>query len=87
LFYTPDAIEADDAQVDRRKMSIITKIVQSETPEDVILFATRSESGISYPRLDGLYSRNGWVNIGNNLELMKLVHNMALEGLVVYRRG
>lgn len=66
-------------------MSLITKILQSETPEDVILFAVRSESGISYPRLDGLYSRNGWVNIGNNLELMKLVRNMALGGLVVYK--
>jgi len=65
-------------------MSNINNVVNAESPRDVILFLVRNQS-VSYPMLDRLYNRNVWVNIGNNLELMKLVHNMALEGLVVYK--
>lgn len=64
-------------------MSIIDTMLKAEDPREVILFVTRNENGISYPRLDRLYNTNNWVNIGNNLELMRLVHNMALEGLIV----
>lgn len=62
-------------------MSNINDVVANETPRDVILFVVRNKS-ISYPMVDMLYSGNGWVNIGNNLELLKLVHNMKLEGLI-----
>ncbi|SFX64767.1 hypothetical protein SAMN03159316_2386 [Pseudomonas sp. NFR02] len=64
-------------------MSIIDTIVKEENPRDVILFVTRGENGISYPILDRLYNTNNWVNISNNLELMKLVDNMVSEGLIV----
>lgn len=62
-------------------MNNINDIVANENPRDVILFVVRNKS-ISYPMIDMLYSRNDWVNIGNNLELLKLVHNMKLEGLI-----
>jgi len=63
-------------------MSNINDVVLSEDPRDVILFLAKSEAGISYPRLDRLYNINNWVNIGNNIELLKLVYNMRLEGLI-----
>ncbi|MCH4870158.1 hypothetical protein CJF43_22225 [Pseudomonas fragi] len=62
-------------------MSNINDVVANENPRDVILFIVRNKS-ISYPMVDMLYSGNSWVNIGNNLELLKLVHNMKLEGLI-----
>ncbi len=62
-------------------MSNINDIVSAESPRDVILFIVRNQS-ISYPMLDRLYNRNDWVNIGNNIELLKLVHSMRLEGLI-----
>lgn len=62
-------------------MSNINDVVANENPRDVILFIVRNKS-ISYPMVDMLYSGNSWVNIGNNLELLKLVHNMRLEGLI-----
>ena len=68
-------------------MSIINTIVVSEHPKDVILFLTKGDAGISYPRLDSLYSRNDWVNISNNLELSKLVREMREEGLIVHAGG
>lgn len=64
----------------------INNIVAAENPREVVLFVTRNE-GISYPALDRLYSRNDWVNIGNNLELLKLVEAMELDGSVEYRGG
>ncbi|PMY59843.1 MULTISPECIES: hypothetical protein [Pseudomonas] len=68
-------------------MSIISTIVKSETPRDVILFLAGGENGISYPRLDGLYNRNGWANISNNIELLKLVDTMTTEGLINHVNG
>ena len=68
-------------------MSVINTIVSSEAPRDVILFLTKGDAGISYPRLDGLYSRNDWVNISNNLELSKLVQKMREEGLIIHAGG
>ncbi|NNB83919.1 hypothetical protein [Pseudomonas aeruginosa] len=64
-------------------MSIIDTILEVEDPREVILFVTRNENGISYPRLDGLYSRHNWVNIGNNLELLKLVSSMVSDGIII----
>jgi hypothetical protein len=64
-------------------MSVINTIVLSEAPRDVILFLTKGDAGISYPRLDGLYSRNDWKNISNNLELLKLVEKMIVEGFII----
>jgi hypothetical protein len=64
-------------------MNTINDVVVSEAPRDVVLFLTKGESGISYPRLDGLYNRNDWVNILNNLELLKLVSHMVSEGLII----
>lgn len=67
-------------------MSNINDVVAAEEPRDVILFIIRNRS-ISYPSLDRLYNRNAWVHISNNLELMKLVHNMELEGLIEHAEG
>lgn len=64
-------------------MNTINDVVISEDPRDVVLFLTKGEDGISYPRLDKLYNRNNWANISNNLELLKLVSNMVDEGLIV----
>ena len=64
-------------------MSTINDVIISEEPRDVILFLTKNENGISYPRLDGLYNGNDWVNISNNLELLKLISNMVDEGFIV----
>ncbi len=68
-------------------MNAIETIIQAETPRDVILFLTKNECGISYPRLDGLYNRNNWVNIHNNLELLVLVDHMTQEGLIERSAG
>ncbi|PLR63149.1 hypothetical protein QCBJ_12365 [Pseudomonas sp. QC2] len=62
-------------------MSNINDVVVAEAPRDVVLFIIRNKP-VSYPMLDRLYNRNGWVNISNNLELLKLVGNMELEGLI-----
>lgn len=73
-------------------MSTITDLIAVEDPKEVVLFLTRGEGGISYPRLDGLYNRNGWVNIRNNYELLRLVSDMRKQGLIVevgggFKRG
>lgn len=68
-------------------MSTITELVASEDPRDVILLLTINENGISYPRLDNLYSRNKWVKVHNNLELLKLVSVMVNEGLIIDTGG
>jgi hypothetical protein len=68
------------------KMSNINDVVVTEAPRDVVLFIVRNKP-ISYPMLDRLYSRNGWANISNNLELLKLIENMGLEGVVEHVDG
>lgn len=68
-------------------MNIINDLITSEDPRDVILFLTKNENGISYPRLDNLYSRNKWVKVHNNLELLKLVSAMVNEGLIIDTGG
>ena len=69
------------------KMNDINDVVITENPRDVILFATRNKKIISYPALDRLYSRNNWANISNNVELLKLVEAMTLEGLIEHADG
>lgn len=68
-------------------MNTIKDVVVAEDPREVVLFLTRGEGGISYPRLDGLYNRNGWANISNNIELLRLVDQMIKEGLLMQRLG
>lgn len=68
-------------------MNTINDLIISEDPRDVILFLTKNENGVSYPRLDGLYSRPQWVKIQNNLELLKLVCDMVSEGLIIDTGG
>lgn len=65
-------------------MSIIDTIVQNEIPEDVILFLTKTENGISYPRLDRLYSRNNWAQASNIIELLDIIRKMHDAGLINY---
>lgn len=64
-------------------MSNMNDVIIAEAPRDVILFVIGNDRSISYPMLDGLYSRNNWANISNNLELLKLVSSMVDEGLIV----
>lgn len=68
-------------------MNTIAELVASEAPRDVILLLTKNENGISYPRLDNLYSRNKWIKVHNNLELLKLVSAMVNEGLIIDTGG
>ncbi|AYG47013.1 hypothetical protein DV532_23045 [Pseudomonas sp. Leaf58] len=68
-------------------MSTITDLIAAEDPKEVVLFLTRGEGGISYPRLDGLYNRNDWVNIRNNYELLRLVSDMRKQGLIIEAGG
>lgn len=64
-------------------MNTISEIIINESPTDVILWLVR-RSGISHPRLDNLYNRNGWANIGDCLQLINLVKKMINEGLIQY---
>ncbi len=64
----------------------IDNIVAAESPREVVLFLTRNRS-ISYPSLDRLYSRNNWINVENNLELLKLVEAMKLDGSIEHSGG
>lgn len=68
-------------------MNTTTELVASEDPRDVIRLLTKNENGISYPRLDNLYSRNKWVKVHNNLELLKFVSAMVNEGLIIDTGG
>ncbi|EJM95302.1 hypothetical protein PMI34_00921 [Pseudomonas sp. GM74] len=63
-------------------MSVITSIVLNEKPEEVILFLTKNELGISFPRLDGLYNRANWAHVENNIGLLKLVKKMCDAGFI-----
>lgn len=63
-------------------MDTIKSIVLNELPEDVILFLTKNESGISLPRLDGLYSRANWIHVNNSWGLLTLVKKMCDDGLI-----
>lgn len=62
-------------------MNTISEIVTNESPTDVILWLARRD-GISHPRLDNLYNRHAWVNIGDCLQLMNLIKKMIDEGLI-----
>ncbi|WP_321838204.1 hypothetical protein [Pseudomonas kulmbachensis] len=64
-------------------MTNFRDVIIAETPRDVVLFVTRGDKAISYPMLDRLYCTNNWINISNNLELLKLVGSMVSEGLIV----
>jgi hypothetical protein len=63
-------------------MSVIKEIVLNEKPEEVILFVTKNELGISLPQLDRLYNRAGWAHVGDNMGLLNLVRNMRDAGFV-----
>jgi hypothetical protein len=65
-------------------MSVMEIIVLNEKPEEVILFLTKNELGISLPRLDGIYNRANWAHVGNNIGLLNLVKKMSDAGLVKY---
>lgn len=62
-------------------MNTISEIITNESPTDIILWLVR-QNGISHPRLDNLYNRNGWVNIGDCLQLINLIKKMSDEGLI-----
>jgi len=66
-------------------MSIIMKIILSEKPEEVILFFTKNELGISLPQLDRFYNRANWAHVTDNMGLLNLVKNMANAGIIKYR--
>jgi hypothetical protein len=63
-------------------MSVIKTIVLNEKPEEVILFLTKNELGISFPQLDRLYSWANWAHVADNIGLMKIVWEMRDAGLV-----
>ena len=63
-------------------MSVIEKAILNEKPEEVILFLTKNELGISFPRLDGLYNRANWVHVGDNMGLLKIVGGMCDAGFI-----
>ena len=63
-------------------MSVIEKAILNEKPEEVILFLTKNELGISFPRLDGLYNRANWVHVGDNMGLLKIVREMCDAGFI-----
>lgn len=65
-------------------MSVIEKIVLNEKPEEVILFVTKYELGISLPQLDGLYNRAKWAHVGDNMGLLNLVRSMRVAGFVKF---
>jgi len=68
-------------------MSVIEQVVLNEKPEEVILFVTKFELGISIPRLDRLYSMAGWAHVGDNMGLLNLVRNMRDAGYVEFSGG
>jgi hypothetical protein len=65
-------------------MSTIKIIVLNEKPEEVILFLTKNELGISLPRLDGLYNRANWAHVTDSGGLLNLVKNMCDAGFIKY---
>ena len=63
-------------------MSIIATIVLNEKPEEVILFVTKNQLGISFPQLDGLYNLANWAHVENNIGLLNLVKKMCDAGFI-----
>lgn len=63
-------------------MSVIKEIVLNEKPEEVILFFTKPELGISLPQLDRFYNTAGWAHVGDNMGLLHLVWKMRDAGFV-----
>ena len=63
-------------------MTTINDIIKNESPTDVILFLTRNNTGITFQRLDGLYNRNNWIHISNNLNLLTLIKQMKENKLI-----
>ncbi|CAI8890645.1 hypothetical protein [Pseudomonas sp. fls2-241-R2A-110] len=63
-------------------MSVIEKAVLNEKPEEVILFLTKNELGISFPRLDGLYNQANWAHVADNMGLLKIVWEMCDAGFI-----
>ena len=68
-------------------MGFLYQMVQAEDPIEVVLFLTRGEKTISYPRLDQLYLINGWANVLDNYGLLMLVKQMRIDGLIVHKGG
>lgn len=58
------------------------EIVLNEKPEEVILFFTKNELGISLPQLDRFYNRAGWAHVGDNMGLLNLLLKMREAGFV-----
>lgn len=58
------------------------EIVLHEKPEEVILFFTKNELGISLPQLDRFYNRAGWAHVGDNMGLLNLLWKMREAGFV-----
>lgn len=65
-------------------MSVIEEIVLNEKPEEVILFVTKHERGISLPQLDGLYNRAKWAHVSDNMGLLRIVKQMCDAGFIKY---
>jgi hypothetical protein len=65
-------------------MGVIKEIVLNEEPEEVILFFTKPELGISLPQLDRFYNMAGWAHVGDNMGLLNLVRNMRDAGYVEF---
>lgn len=63
-------------------MSVISTIVLNERPEEVVLFLTKNELGISLPRIDGLYSRASWAHVKDNMGLLNLLRKMHDDGFI-----
>lgn len=90
LLYTPNALEAEEQQREKnvqeigrgKIMSVVSEIVHNEKPEEVILFFTKPEAGISLPQLDRFYNRAGWAHVGDNMGLLNLVRTMRDDGFV-----
>lgn len=65
-------------------MNIIRTIVLNEKPEEVILFLTKNELGISLPQLDGLYNRANWAHVTDSWGLLNLVKSMCNADFIQY---
>ncbi|WP_433735964.1 hypothetical protein [Pseudomonas putida] len=63
-------------------MSVIIEIVLNEKPEEVILFFTKNELGISLPQLDRFYNRAGWAHVGDIMGLLNVLRKMREAGFV-----
>ncbi|WP_392892357.1 hypothetical protein ACF6ZU_11220 [Pseudomonas migulae] len=68
-------------------MGVIDEIMRNEKPEEVILFFTKNELGISFPQLDRLYNVTGWAHVGDNMGLLNLVRSMRDAGFVEFSGG